>query len=75
MVPTAAATAAGREEAHPGRFPGREYLVVQAKGTNAVLRTRWMRGRLYQLMVTGGAGIEAQPHTRRFFESFALMTP
>ena len=58
-----------------GRFPGREYVVVQANGTNTAMRTYWVRGRLYQLMVTGGAGIEAQPDTRRFFESFSLVTP
>ena len=58
-----------------GRFPGREYVVVQANGTNTVLRTYWVRGRLYQLMVTGGAGIEVQPDTRRFFDSFSLVTP
>jgi hypothetical protein len=58
-----------------GRFPGREYVVVQANGTNTVLRTYWVRGRLYQLMVTGGAGIEAQPDTRRFFDSFSLVAP
>jgi hypothetical protein len=58
-----------------GHFPGREYVVVQANGTNTVLRTYWVRGRLYQLMVTGGAGIETQPDTRRFCESFSLVTP
>jgi hypothetical protein len=58
-----------------GRFPGREYVVVQANGTNTALRTYWVRGRLYQLMVTDGAGIEAQPDTRRFFDSFSLVTP
>ena len=58
-----------------GRFPGREYVVVQANGTNTAMRTYWVRGRLYQLMVTGTAGIEAQPDTRRFFESFSLVTP
>jgi hypothetical protein len=58
-----------------GRFPGREYVVVQANGTNTALRTYWVRGRLYQWMVTGSAGIDAQPDTRCFFESFALITP
>ena len=58
-----------------GRFPGREYVVVQANGTNTAMRTYWVRGRLYQLMVTGGAGIEARPDTRRFFDLFALVTP
>jgi hypothetical protein len=58
-----------------GRFLGREYVVVQANGTNTAMRTYWVRGRLYQLMVTGGAGIEAQPDTRRFFDSFSLVAP
>jgi hypothetical protein len=58
-----------------GRFPGRQYVVVQANGTNTALRTYWVRGRLYQLMVTGRAAIDAQPDTRCFFESFAFTPP
>jgi hypothetical protein len=68
-------TLRGEKKLTLGRFPGREYVVVQANGTNAAMRTYWVRGRLYQLMVTGGAYIEAQPDTRRFFDSFALVTP
>lgn len=44
-----------------GRFSGREYLW-------------WVRGRLCQLTVAGDAGIEGQPDTRRFFDSFNLAT-
>jgi hypothetical protein len=58
-----------------GRFPGREYAVIQTNGTTSAIRTYWVRGRLYQLMVTGGAGIESQPSTRRFFDSFELIMP
>jgi hypothetical protein len=58
-----------------GRFPGREYVIVQANGSNVATRIWWVRGRLYELMVTGSAGIENQPDTRRFFESFNLITP
>ena len=58
-----------------GRFPGREFVVVQTNGANTATRLYWVRGRLYQLTVTAGAGIENQPDTRRFFESFSLVTP
>ena len=68
-------TLRGEKKLTSGRFPGREYVVVQANGTNTAMRLYWVRGRLYQLMVTGGAGIEAQPDTRRFFDSFSLVTP
>ena len=57
-----------------GRFLGREYLIVQPNGVNTAVRTWWVRGRLYQLTVGGGAGIEGQPDTRRFFDSFNLTT-
>lgn len=57
-----------------GRFPGREYLIVQPNGVNTAVRTWWVRGRLYQLTVAGGAGIDGQPDTRRFFDSFNLIT-
>ena len=56
-----------------GRFPGREFVVVEANGRNTAVRLYWVRGRLYQIMVTGGAGIESNPDTRRFLESFALL--
>lgn len=55
-----------------GRAPGREFLVVESNGANNAVRLWWMRGRLYQLVVTGGAGIETRPDTRRFLDFFAL---
>jgi len=58
-----------------GRAEGREYAVVQANGNVAVTRVYWSRGRLFQLVVDGRAGVEKQPETRKFLESFALITP
>jgi len=68
-------TLRGEKKLTIGRFPGREYVVVQDNGTNTATRTYWVRGRLYQLTVTGGAGIETQSDTRRFLESFNLIMP
>ena len=68
-------TLRGEKKLANGRFPGREFVVVQPGGANTAARLWWVRGRLYQLTVTGGAGIESQPDTRRFFESFNLLTP
>jgi hypothetical protein len=72
---SAGSTLRGEQKLAIGRFPGREFVVVQANGANTATRLYWVRGRLYQLTVTGGAGIENQPDTRRFFDSFALVTP
>ena len=57
-----------------GRIEGREYAVVQANGNVAVTRIYWARGRLFQLVVDGRAGTEKLPETRKFVESFALVT-
>ena len=56
-----------------GRVEGREFTVVQGSGNVAVTRIYWSRGRLFQLVVDGKAGIENQPATRQFLESFALV--
>lgn len=56
-----------------GRAEGREYTVVLSNGNVAITRTYWSRGRLFQLVVEGKAGIENQPATRHFLESFALI--
>lgn len=56
-----------------GRVEGREFTVVQGNGNVAVTRIYWARGRLFQLVVDGKAGIENQPATRQFLESFALV--
>ncbi|MBV8391809.1 MAG: hypothetical protein JOY81_01370, partial [Alphaproteobacteria bacterium] len=52
---------------------GREFTLSKPSGATAAVRIYWQRNRLYQLSVTGGPGIESQPDTRRFFESFALV--
>ena len=56
-----------------GRVEGREYTVVQSNGNVAVTRTYWSRARLFSLVVDGKAGIETQPATRQFLDSFALV--
>jgi len=56
-----------------GRVEGREYTVVQGNGNVAITRTYWSRGRLFSLVVDGKAGIENQPATRQFLDSFALV--
>jgi hypothetical protein len=55
-----------------GRVEGREFTVVQPNGNVAVSRIYWARGRLFQLVVDGQAGIETQSATRQFLDSFAL---
>jgi hypothetical protein len=57
-----------------GRTPGREFLVAESNEANNAVRLWWMRGRLYQLVVTSAAGIETRPDTRRFLDSFALLS-
>jgi hypothetical protein len=56
-----------------GRAQGREFTVAQANGATTAVRLYWARNRLYQLGVTGRAGVENRPETRHFFESFALV--
>lgn len=56
-----------------GKVEGREYTVVQGNGNVAVTRTYWSRGRLFTLVVDGKPGIEIQPATRQFLDSFALV--
>lgn len=56
-----------------GRAAGREFTITQANGTTNAVRLFWARNRLYQLVVTGRAGIETQPDTRRFLDSFTIV--
>lgn len=56
-----------------GRFPGREFLLVGSEPHQRAVRLYWIRGRLYQLVVTGKPGIEAKAETRKFFDSFDLI--
>ena len=66
-------TLRGEKRLTLGRAQGREFTLAQANGTTTAVRLYWARNRLYQLGVTGRAGIENQPETRHFFESFALV--
>jgi len=66
-------TLRGEKKLTLGRAEGREFTLVQANGTTTAVRLYWARNRLYQLGVTGRAGVEKQPETRHFFESFALV--
>lgn len=66
-------TLRGERKLTLGRAQGREFTLAQANGTTTAVRLYWTRNRLYQLGVTGRAGVESQPETRHFFESFALV--
>ena len=68
-------TLRGEQKITLGRATGREFTITEANGTTTAVRLYWARNRLYQLMVAGRAGIENQPGTRRFFDSFAIIRP
>jgi hypothetical protein len=55
-----------------GRVPGREFTLVTSDTFHSAVRLYWIRGRLYQLLVTGAPGVETRPDTRKFFDSFGL---
>ena len=69
----AGSTLRGEKKLTLGRAQGREFTLAQANGTTTAVRLYWARNRLYQLGVTGRGGVENQPETRHFFESFALV--
>jgi hypothetical protein len=69
----AGSTLRGEKKLALGRAQGREFTLAQANGTTTAVRLYWARNRLYQLGVTGRGGVENQPETRHFFESFALV--
>ena len=66
-------TLRGEKKLTLGRAQGREFTVTQANGSVSAVRLYWARNRLYQLAVTGRAGVESLPETRHFFESFAIV--
>lgn len=51
----------------------REY-VHEADGAILVTRAAYANNTLYQLIVVGSPGVESAPETRRFLDSFALVT-
>ena len=69
----AGSTLRGEKKLTLGRAQGREFTLAQANGTTTAVRLYWARNRLYQLGVTGRGGVQNQPETRHFFESFALV--
>jgi hypothetical protein len=53
--------------------PGRELIGIDKNGLQFVMRAALSGNRLFQIMVAGPDGIEAQPDTMRFLESFSLV--
>lgn len=53
---------------------GREYVIVRSNGVILVTRAFLVGNRLYQIIVAGRAGIEQNPDTAKFLESFRLLT-
>lgn len=68
-------TIRGEQKLTLGRTAGREFVIVEKNGTVNAIRIYWSRNRLYTLGVTGRTGIESQPETRRFFDSFTIVRP
>ena len=54
--------------------PGREYIIVRSDGLVMVVRSFLVGNRLYQMIVVGRAGVDEQPDTAKFLESFRLLT-
>jgi hypothetical protein len=53
--------------------PGREYMITQATGIVLVTRSFLVDNRLYQIIVAGRSGVEQDPDTAKFLESFTLL--
>lgn len=68
-------TIRGEQRLTLGRTPGREFVIIEKNDNVNAVRIYWARNRLYTLMATGRPGIESQPDTRRFFDSFAIIRP
>jgi len=53
----------------------REYVIVDKDGNVLVTRSVWANNRLFQMIVVGDEGIEQRPDTRRFLDSFNVVSP
>lgn len=53
--------------------PGREYVITRANGITLATRSFIVGNRLYQVIVAGRAGVDQNPDTRQFLESFTLL--
>jgi hypothetical protein len=51
----------------------REFVAVGTDGLTIIMRGVWSGNRLFQIIVGGADGVEAQPDTMRFLDSFSLV--
>jgi hypothetical protein len=58
-----------------GGHTAREYVIVDKDGNVLVTRSVWANDRLFQMIVVGDEGIEQRPGTRRFLDSFNVVSP
>lgn len=58
-----------------GGHTAREYVIVDKDGNVLVTRSVWANNRLFQMIVVGDEGIEQRPETRRFLDSFNVVSP
>lgn len=56
-------------------MPGCEFVLVDRNGYVIVTRAALSGNRLFQIMVGGPDGVEAQADTMRFLDSFSLVRP
>ncbi len=56
-------------------MPGCEFVAIDRNGYVIVVRAGLSGNRLYQIMVGGPDGVEAQVDTLRFLDSFSLVRP
>jgi hypothetical protein len=53
---------------------GREYVIARSNGVILVTRSFLVGNRLYQIIAAGTPGVEQNPDTAKFLESFRLLT-
>lgn len=54
--------------------PGREYVMLHAQGHVLVMRHVVARDRFHQIIVSGPVGIDTHSDTRRYLDSFTLVS-
>lgn len=67
------ATLAGQRNIVIGGNKGRDYVVFRPDGLSMSVRNALVGNRLYQIIVVGKRGMEQNPDTKRFLESFGLI--
>lgn len=58
-----------------GGHTAREYVIVDKDGNVLVTRSAWANNRLFQIIVVGDKDIKRRPDTRRFLDSFNVVSP